>query len=78
MSMEYNNFDEAKKTDYDNICEFLKESGFRRVSVEGGKKSTFVNKDYSVHVTVEENQTELTTEQEELIKQRLRALGYMD
>jgi len=64
--------------DYDNICELLKESGFRRIGVEGSKKSTFVNKDYSVYVTVEENQTELTEMQVELIKKRLKALGYSD
>ena len=63
---------------YDEVCNLLKENGFRRVSVEGAKKSNFVNKDYSVSVTVEENQTELTEEQIKLIKQRMRELGYLD
>ena len=61
---------------YDEVCNLLKENGFRRVSVEGAKKSNFVNKDYSVSVIVEENQTELTEEQIKLIKQRMIELGY--
>ena len=61
---------------YDEICQLLKEKGFRRIGVEGTKKSNFVNGDYSVHVTVEENQTELTEEQIKMIKSRLRDLGY--
>ena len=64
--------------DYDNICELVKEWGFRRLSVDGSKKSTFVNKDYSVYVTVEENQTELTEQQVEVIKHRMKELGYTD
>ena len=62
--------------DFDNICEILKESGFRKVSIEGAKKCTFINKSYTVSVTVEENQEELTAEQEEAIKKRLMELGY--
>lgn len=61
---------------YDEICNLLKEKGFRRISVEGAKKSNFVNKDYSVSVIVEENQTELTEEQIKMIKKRMQDLGY--
>jgi len=63
--------------DYDNICELLKEWGFRRISIEGAKKSNFVNKDYSVSVIVEENQTQLTEEQIQMIKKRMKDLGYL-
>ncbi|MBE3093592.1 MAG: hypothetical protein IMZ52_01070 [Actinobacteria bacterium] len=62
---------------YDEICNLLKEKGFRRISVEGAKKSSFVNKDYSVSVIVEENQTELTEEQIKMIKKRMKDLGYL-
>ena len=62
---------------YDEVCQLLKEKGFRRIGVEGAKKSTFINKDYSVHVSVEENQTELTEEQIKMIKSRLKDLGYI-
>lgn len=60
----------------DNLIELLKEMGFRRVSVDGVKKCTLINQDYSVSVTIEENQEQLTAEQEEAIKKRLRLLGY--
>ena len=63
---------------FDETCELLKEKGFRRVGVEGANKWSFINKEYSVSITVEENQTKLTSEQEELIKSRLRDLGYLD
>ena len=77
MGFDYNNFNEGKKhMDYDETCNLLKEKGFRRISVEGGKKSNFVNKDYSVSVIVEENQTELTEEQIKMIKKRMVELGY--
>jgi len=62
---------------YDEVCQLLKEKGFRRIGVEGAKKSNFINKDYSVHVSVEENQTELTEEQIKMIKSRLKDLGYI-
>ena len=62
---------------YDEVCNLLKEKGFRRISVEGAKKSNFVNKDYSVSVIVEENQTELTEEQIKMIKKRMKDLGYL-
>ena len=63
---------------FDETCELLKGNGIRRVGVEGANKWSFINKDYSVSITVEENQTKLTSEQEELIKDRLRQLGYLD
>lgn len=63
---------------FDELCSFLKDNGFRRVSVEGAKKASYINKDYSVSVTVEENQTQLTEEQVKMIKMRLRDLGYLD
>ena len=63
-------------SEYDNLCGLLKEKGFRRTGVEGARKSVFVNKDYSVSVTVEENQTQLTEDQIAIIKMRLKDLGY--
>lgn len=61
---------------FDETCELLKEKGFRRVGVEGAKKWNFINEDYSVSISVEENQTELTDEQVRMIKSRLKDLGY--
>jgi predicted RNA binding protein YcfA (HicA-like mRNA interferase family) len=63
---------------FDEVCEFLKEKGFRRVSLDGPSKQRFVNKDYTISVTVEENQNELNAEQIAMIKKRLRDLGYSD
>lgn len=62
---------------YDEICQYLKDRGFKRTSINGPSKSIFISDDYTVTVTVEENKEDLTAEEEERIKERLRALGYM-
>jgi hypothetical protein len=62
---------------YDEICKYLKDKGFKRTSVNGPTKSTFISEDYTVTVIVEENKEVLTAEEEERIKERLRALGYL-
>jgi hypothetical protein len=62
----------------DQLIESLKKKGFRRVSLDGVSKQKFVNEDYSLSITVEENQTELTAEQIQMIKKRMKDLGYSD
>ena len=63
---------------FDELTEYLKENGFRRISVDGANKWIFINKDYTLQVTVEEKQTELTAEDEERIRARLIQLGYLN
>jgi len=62
---------------FDTLSKYLKDNGFRRISVEGSNKWTYINKDYTLQVTIEEKQNELTVEDEERIKQRLKELGYL-
>ena len=56
----------------------LLEMGFRRVSLNSPYIETYVSDDYKVQVIVEENRDELTNKEEELIKERLRQLGYLE
>lgn len=56
----------------------LLEIGFRRVSLNSPYIETYVSDDYKVQVIVEENRDELTNKEEELIKERLRQLGYLE
>jgi len=63
---------------FDEVVSLLKENGFKRMSVDGPNKINMVNDDRSVFVHIEENINELTAEQEEIIKKRLRELGYLD
>ena len=64
---------------FEDICKWLKENDFRRVSVEGPNKWIYNNDDNSLSVTVEEHyEDKLTVEDEEKIKVRLRQLGYLD
>lgn len=61
----------------EEITSYLKNKGFRRVSLEGPNKQTYISSDYSVSITVEEHKDKLTPEDEERIKNRLRELGYL-
>ena len=56
----------------------LIEMGFRRVSLDSPYIETYVSDDYKVQVIVEENRDELTNKEEEMIKDRLRELGYLE
>jgi len=60
------------------LKEYLKSNGFRCVSREEPRMYKFINDDYSINVTIERNMDKLTVEEEEAIKERLKALGYMD
>ena len=55
----------------------LIEMGFRRVSLDSPYIETYVSNDYKVQVIVEENRDELTEKEEEIIKDRLKQLGYL-
>ena len=52
--------------------------GFRRVSLDSPYIETYISDDYKVQVIVEENRDEMTEKEEELIKERLRELGYLE
>ena len=56
----------------------LIEMGFRRVSLDSPYIETYISDDYKVQVIVEENRDELTSKEEEVIKERMRQLGYLD
>jgi len=63
---------------FDELVKYLKDNNFRRISVDGANKWIFISNDYTLQVTVEEKQNELTAEDEERIKERLKQLGYLD
>jgi len=62
---------------FDDIFKYLKENGFRRITVNGPNKWTMISDDYKLQVTIEEGDDTLTKEDEERIKQRLKDLGYL-
>lgn len=62
---------------FDEICKYLVDNGFRRVSVEGAHKQIFISEDRKLSVHVEEKADELTAEDDERIKRRLTELGYL-
>lgn len=62
---------------FEDIFAYLKENGFRRITVEGPNKWTMISDNHKLQVTIEENEEILTKEDEERIKQRLKDLGYL-
>ena len=62
---------------FDDIFKYLKENGFRRITVNGPSKWTLISDDYKLQITIEENEDKLTEDQEKRIKQRLKDLGYL-
>ena len=62
---------------FDDICKWLKKNGFRMVSLNGPSKKTFINKDYTITIIVDEHKEEMTAKDEEIIKKRLVELGYL-
>jgi len=62
---------------FDDIFKYLKENGFRRITINGPNKWTMISDDYKLQVTIEEGDDTLTKEDEERIKQRLKDLGYL-
>ena len=64
----------SKLTFYD-ICRWLEDNNFRRVSKNGDTNYVYHNEDNTIMVTVTENL--FTEEDEELVKERLRQLGYL-
>ena len=66
------------KLTFEDICKWLVDNGFRRVSVEGANKWIYMNDDYSLSVVVRQEESEnLTVHEEELVKDRLKSLGYL-
>ena len=64
--------------DFDEICNFLEDKGFTSISMKNGNKQIYVNKDKTINVILEMDTDRLTLEDEEKIKERLRALGYLE
>ncbi len=62
---------------FDDVRSYLKSNGFRRVSVAGPHKQTYISENHKLSVTIEESIEGLTAEDEEKIKQRLKELGYL-
>ena len=64
---------------FEDMCKWLKDNDFRRVSVEGPNKWTYNNDDNTLSVMVEEHyEDKLTPEDEKRIKKRLIELGYLE
>jgi len=62
----------------EKVVEHLKKLEFRKISIEGPYIVKMISEDRAIYITIEEDSTELTAEQEEIIKSRLRELGYME
>lgn len=63
---------------FDEMCKWLKNNEFRRVSVNGPNNWIYNNKDNTLSITVEEHyEDKLSAEDEERIKKRLVELGYL-
>ena len=60
---------------FDEICRWLEENEFRRVSSNGENDWVYSNNDNSLTVTVSQNY--FTKEDEETVKERLKQLGYL-
>ena len=63
---------------FDEICKWLVDNGFRRVALSGANKQVYMNDDKSITVGVTEHEKDnLTAKEEERIKNRLKELGYL-
>jgi len=62
----------------EKVVKQLNDIGFRKIAEEGPYIIKMISKDNVVRINIEEDSTELSAEQEELIKKRLRELGYLD
>lgn len=68
----------SKKLTFDDICKYLSDNEFHRVSVDGACRQIYLNDDKTLCVTVEERLIEkLSSEEEARIKKRLTDLGYL-
>lgn len=63
--------------EFDEICKYLEDKDFTLVSRKGGTRQIYINKDKTLNVIVEKDKTQLTAKEEEIIKDRLRKLGYL-
>lgn len=68
-----------KKLTFDDICKYLEDNDFECISMHKGNKRIYVTDNDRLIVHVEENipNNELTSEDEERIKKRMKELGYM-
>jgi hypothetical protein len=63
---------------FDDIVKWLADNGFRRVSLDGPNRQIFMNEDKSITVGVTEHEKEvMTAKDEEVVKKRLKELGYL-
>ena len=66
-----------KKLNLEDISKYLIDNGFRRLSLDGHNKQTYINEDNTLTIIIEENIDDITPEDEERIKKRLIELGYL-
>ena len=62
---------------YEEICKYLKDKNYREISIEEDISRKYISDDNKVIVYVERNREWITQNDEELIKKRLRELGYI-
>jgi len=62
----------------EEIDKYLLSKGFDRVSMKGGFPNRYINKLKNISINVSIDNTMLSEKDEEIIKNRLRELGYLD
>ncbi len=62
---------------FEQTCSILRMHGYRPVSMDGPTKRIFIDDDTKITVSVELDKDKITSKDEELIKRRLKELGYL-
>jgi len=64
--------------EFERICKVIEDNGFEVSSRYNATKTIYMNKDKNIHIVVEVDEGQFTEADEERVKERLRALGYLD
>ena len=64
-------------SEFEEICKILKNRGYRSVSIKGATKRIFTDDKNKINITIEFDEDMLTAEDEKIIEQRLKELGYL-
>jgi len=62
----------------EEVVKHLEKLGFYKVSVEGPYKLKMLNDDRNITINIEEDFSQMTAKDEEIVKERLKQLGYLD
>lgn len=63
---------------FEDVVKWLKDNGFRRTAVDAPAIYYYMNEDKTLEIKITEHfDDNLTAEDEERIRERLRALGYL-